>query len=146
MILRIIKIVDALRTLAWQRDRNRQPTVLPSTFRLRLWLPDYPQLNHFSDACATFAQQILSLLQETMDVGLSHHARFDEIKRALSRCLPEHGVQVARCFGSVELEESAKLQENLLRVELAEGLLRKVKLPQIKDDETSRLIKAMLDA
>ena len=38
------------------------------------------------------------------------------------------------------------LHENMLRVELAEGLLRKGKLPQSEDNETSRLIKAMVDA
>lgn len=77
--------------------------------------------------------------------GLSHHARFDEIKSALSRYQPEDGINLARCLGSVEFDDSAKLHENMLRVELAEGLHRKVKLPQSGDNETSRLIKAMVN-
>lgn len=81
-----------------------------------------------------------------MSAGLSHHAGSDEIKSALSRCLPQHGIHVACCLGSIELDDSAKLQENLLRVELAEVLLRKVNLPQGKDDQTSLSIKAMVDA
>ena len=145
VVLRIINRVDALRTPAWQQDPNRQPAVLPPTFRLRLWVLDYPQLNQSSDDCAIFVQQVVSLLQETIDLGLAHHARLDEISSALSRCLPTYGMDVAHRLGNVELEDPTKLQENLLRVELAETLLRNVKIPQGKNDETLRSIKAMLD-
>ena len=146
VILRIVERIDALRIPAWQRDRNRQPAVLPCTIRLRLWSLDYPQLCQSLDPCSTFAQQIVSVLQETIDLGLSHHDRLDEIESALSRCLPDYGIDVALCLGNVKSEDSRTFQENLLRVELADGLLGKVRLPQDKDDESLRSIKAMLGA
>ena len=148
VILRIIKRIDALRTPAWQRDPNRQPAVLPPTFRLRLWTLEYHQLYQSSDACATFAQQIISVLRETIDLGLSGHARLDEIRSALSQCLPKYGMEVARCLGDMEIEDSTKLQETLLRAELTDGLLRKAQLPQDKDQdhEALRSIKSTLEA
>ena len=46
----------------------------------------------------------------------------------------------------MDLEDSTKEQENLLRVELADGLLWKYQSPQEKDDEIRLLIKATLEA
>ena len=149
VILRIINRIDALRTPAWQRDRNRHPAVLPPTFGLRLWLLDYPQLHQSSSAaesCAVFAQQVVSVLRETLDLGLAFHATLDEVQSATSRCLPQDGRRVACCLGNIEPEDSATLQETLLRVELADAMLRKAALPQNKDDDILRSIRAMLEA
>ena len=146
ILLRILEKIDSLRTREWQRDPHRQPAVLPDTFRLRLWLLDYPQLYRSSDACATFAQQILSVLREVIVSGLWRHARLDNIRSALSRCWSGHSVRVACWLGSVDLEDLTKEQENLLRVELADGMLRKSQSPQEKDDEIRLLIKATLEA
>ena len=145
ILLRILEKIDSLRTPEWQRDRHRQPAVLPDTFRLRLWLLHYPQLYRSSDACAIFAQQILSILQDAIDSGLSHHARLDDIRSALSRCWSGNSVPVACWLGSVDLEDSTKGQENLLRVELAEGMLWKTQSSPDIDDEMRRLIKATLE-
>ena len=46
----------------------------------------------------------------------------------------------------MELGDSTKLQEILLRAELTDGLLRKVTLPQDQDHDAVRLIKFMLVA
>lgn len=149
VILRIIGKIDALRTPAWQRDRNRQPALLPSTFRLRLWLLDYPQLYHSpgpAGRCATFAQQLIAVLQESIDLGLAHHARLAEIEAAASRCLLEDGVRVACCLGRFEPEDAVKSQESILRVELADALLRRTEVRQIRDDDNLRSIEHMLEA
>ena len=146
ILLRILEKIDSLRTPEWQRDRHRQPAVLPDTFRLRLWLLDYPQLHRSSDACVTFAQQILSVLREVIDSGLWRHARLDDIRSALSRCWSGNSVRVACWLGSVDLEDSTKEQENLLRVELADGMLWKSKSSPDMDDEIRLLIKATLEA
>lgn len=149
VILRIIKRINALRTPTWQRDRNRQPAVLPPIFSLRLWLLDYPQVHQSSDAaerCTVFAQQLVSVIRETIDLGLAHHAKLDEIESAASRCLPQDGIRVACYLGNIEPEDSTKLQENLLRVELADALLRKAKVPRKMDDEIMQEIKSMLKA
>ena len=147
ILLRIFEKIDSLRTPEWQRDRHRQPAVLPDTFRPSLWLLDYPQLYRSSDACARFPQQILSALREVIDSGLWRHARLDDIRSTLSRCWPEHGVRVACWLGGVDLEDSKKAQESLLRVELADGMLRNLRLsPDKDDDETRLLIKATLEA
>ena len=146
ILLRILEKIDSLRTPEWQRDRHRQPAVLPDTFRLRLWLLDYPQLYRSSNACAIFAQQIVSMLQDAIDSGLSHHARLDDIRSALSRCWLGNSVRVACWLGRVDLEDSTKGQENLLRVELAEGMLWKSQSSPDMDDEMRRLIEATLEA
>lgn len=149
VILRIIKRIDALRTPAWQRDRNRQPAVLPPVFSLRLWLLDYPQLSQSPDAaerCVIFAQQLVSVLRETIDLGLAHHAKLGEIESAASSCLPKDDIRVACCLGNIEQEDTGRLQESLLRVELADAMLRKAKLPRNQHDETLQSVKAMLEA
>lgn len=151
VLVRIIERIDALRTPAWQRDRNRQPAVLPPTFPLRLWLLDYPHLHQYSGAaerCATFAQQVVSLLQESLHLGLAHHARLDDIESATLKCLPEHRVRVAYRLGHITaLEDPTRTHETLLRVELADALLRKAKLPlHDMDDVIVQSIKAMLEA
>lgn len=149
VILRIIKRIDALRTPAWQGDRHRQPTVLPLTFGLRLWLLDYPQLYQYpgaSDRCVTFARQLVLAVHEVLDLGLAHHDKMEEIKSAAWRCLPEDGRRVACYLGKIEPGDSIEMQEIILRVELADALLREVKLPQNKDDEILQSIKAMMEA
>ena len=149
ILLRILEKIDSLRTPEWQRDRHRQPAVLPDTFRLRLWLLDYPQLyRSSSDACVTFAQQIISVLREVIDSGLARHARLDDIRSALLRCWPGHSVRVACSLGNVDLEDPTKEQENVLRVELADGMLWKCQssLADNKDDEIRLLIETMLEA
>ena len=146
ILVRILEKIDSLRTPEWQRDRHRQPAVLPDTFRLRLWLLDYSQLYPSPDACDTFAQQIVSVLREVIDSGLSRHARLDDIRSALSRCWSGNGVRVACWLGSVGLEDLTKEQENLLRVELADGMLWKSQSSSDQDGEIRLLIKATVDA
>ena len=146
ILLRILEKVDSLRTLEWQRNHHRQPAMLPDTFRFRLWLLGYPQLyRSSSDACVTFAQQILSLLREVIDSGLWRHARLDEIKSALSKCWSGDSVSVACWLGDVDLGDSTKEQENLLRVEFADGMLWKLQ-GSLDKDGSRLLIKAMLEA
>ena len=150
VVLRIIEKIDALRTPAWQRDRHRQPAVLPPTFSFRLWLLDYPQLYqspHAAQRCAMFAQQVVAVLQGILDLGLAHHADFDKVESHTSRCLlPEDGIRVACCLGRVELEDSTKLQMNMLRVEVADALLCKAEPPRNQDDEIWQSVKHMLEA
>ena len=152
VLLRILENIDSLRTPEWQRNRHRQPAVLPDTFRLRLWLLDFPQLNSSSsDACTIFAQQILSALREVIDSSLPSHARLDDIKSALSRCWPGHSIRVACWLGSVELENlttKGQEQENLLRVELADGMLWKDQpsSPEKDDGEVWLSIRSILEA
>ena len=146
IVLRIIKRIDDLRTPAWQQDPNRKPAVLPPTFGLRLWLLDYPQLCKSPGSCATFAQQIVSVLQEILDLGLAHYAKLKDVETALSRCLTHDGIRVACFLGSVEQEDSMNSQMKMLRVQLADAQLRRVKLPQDKDDETVQSIEPMLNA
>ena len=142
VILRIIKRIDGLRTPEWQRDHNRRPAVLPPTFGLRLWLLDYPQLHQSSDVAerrAIFAQQLISVLQEILDLGLAHHAKLAEVESAASMCLPKDTIGVACCLGNIESGDPTRLQENFLRVELADALLRKANIPK-------KSVKAMLEA
>ena len=148
VILRIIERIETLRTPAWQRNRNRQPAMLPPTFGLRLWLLDYPQLNGSSEAaekCALFAQQIVSALQEILDLGPAHHAKLAEIESAASRCLPEDSLRVACHIGTITPDDPTKLQKNSLRAELADTLFRKVTLSRTKHGGMLQAIKAMLE-
>ena len=125
VLLRIIKRIDTLRTPAWQRDRCRQPATLPPTFGLRLQVLDYPHLCPSSDACAVFSQQLVSALQEILNLGLGHRAKLDEVESTLSRCPPEYVIRVACYLGNIEPEDSTKSQENMLRVEITDKALRR---------------------
>ena len=125
VLLRIITRIDALRTPAWQRDRCRQPAVLPPTFGLRLQLLDYPQPCSSSDDYAVFAQQLVSALQEVLNLGLAHRTKVDEVEAALWRCLPEDIIRLACYLGNIEPEDPERSQENMLRVELTDKALRR---------------------
>ena len=126
MLLRIIRRIDTLRTPMWQRDPARQPAVLPPTFGLRLQVLDYPHLCPSSNVHAVFAQQLVSILQEILGLGLAHHAKIDEVESALSNCLPEDVIRVACYLGNIEPEDPRKSQENMLRVEMTDKALRKL--------------------
>ena len=126
VLLRIITRIDALRTPAWQRDPCRQPAVLPPSFRLRLQVLDYPQPCPSSDDYAVFAQQLVSALQEILNLGLAHRAKLDEVEAALWRCLPEDVIRIACYLGNIEPEDPARSQENMLRVEMTDKALRRL--------------------
>lgn len=85
-----------------------------------------------------------TVLQEILDLGLAHHAKLDEVETAASRSLPEDGIRIACYLGNIDPDDSTKMQESLLRVELADKLLRKNKPPRNKDDEILQSIKPML--
>ncbi|KAF3904929.1 hypothetical protein ABW20_dc0109037 [Dactylellina cionopaga] len=63
----VINYVDTLHTPEWERDPNRQPSVLPDIFPLRLWLLGYPGREKEKDGdreanCKALAEEILKLI------------------------------------------------------------------------------------
>ena len=92
----IISRIGALRTPAWNQGPSRQPKALPDTFRLRLWLLNYPDLNHSipeGEGGKVFAEQLVSSLKGVMYVGIAYHHKLKDIESAALRCTDDDRVR-----------------------------------------------------
>ena len=139
VLQRIIAGIDSLRTPAWQRNPRREPTILPPTFPLRLWLLSYPSLPTSSatatatetDKCKLFADQLSALVDEILARGTTYHAELAHLLTAASRSPPEHKASIACTLGCLlpsSPASSSVSAATLLRVELAETLFKDAKL------------------
>ena len=132
---RIIAGIDSLRTSAWQRDQQREPTVLPPTVPLRLWLLSYPCLPSASatdidDKCKVFAEELSVFVDEILARGTAYHEDLQHVLAAASRAQSEHKAWIACQLGSVPRASSPISSATLLRVELAERLFKGAKPPR----------------
>ena len=124
VIERLITHVDSLRPPAWQRDPNRKPRFLPDAFTLRLWLLPYPHVSHpessLMNRAATFAKEVLKLLDELMKMGLRAHAKFKALRDAAMKCYSDTRIWVALSLINQGVEDS---DTHILKLEMAEALL-----------------------
>ena len=136
VVERIMNHIDSLRSLDWQRDPHRYPSVLPDTFRLKLWLLPYPYLTTSPNKISTFVADLLKMLRGIMDLGLSHHEKLKDLQDAALRCNRDHRILLALDIGDINAvrEDVAELA---LRVELADSLLHDIegKKTQVKFKE-----------
>ncbi|KAF2259416.1 hypothetical protein CC78DRAFT_537126 [Lojkania enalia] len=129
----LITFIDSLRTRAWQRDANRVPQLLPDTFPLRLHLLKYPSLPSEDNTkevsqeekCAVFAAQVEKLVDRMP--GTVYHRNYEDLKMALKHVVGLDRILTAAVLGDVSKTRLSWLTaQDLLRVELAAGLLRGV--------------------
>ena len=131
---RLIQEIDTRRTPEWQRDPNRQPPILPETFKYRLWLLDYPILHPHSPQTEThkrFATQLISKLGEVFHLGIAHHAKLTDIESAASSTREDQDYEpLIRHLGHLPTTSnldhtSPTLQKLLLRIDLARALFHR---------------------
>jgi hypothetical protein len=130
----IIMYIETIRTRDWERDPNRQPSVLPETFYLRLWILKYPQV-HIGEstalplsteqegACKTFADQLAKIVDQIC-VKI-YHVKFELVKDTVRNYVSGiHRIVVGCYLGDIEKTRLSWLtRPDELRIELAASLL-----------------------
>jgi hypothetical protein len=150
----IVMYIETLRTRDWERDPNRQPSVLPETFYLRLWLLKYPQVhvgestdlplsNEQEAACKAFADQLAKTVDQIC--GKIYHVKFELVKDAVRNYVSGMHRIVAGCYlGDIEKTRLSWLtRPDELRVELAAFLLGGM---VIKDEGARKRVDGVLES
>ena len=164
VIENIVSFVKSLRTPSWQRNPDRQPSVLPPIFQLRLWLLPYPNMTSTltstrgpdsAQACRLFAEELASCCYSGFATAGSggnaawHYAEaFQHLSTAALRGCSSGSATllVAYHLGNLDLDlgiggssssgmESLHLGSgDLLRLELAEKLILDVETSTLKQE------------
>lgn len=164
VIVDIFSFVHSLRTPSWQQNPDRQPSVLPPTFQLRLWLLPFPNMtaaltsNTRPDsvqACKLFAEELSSCFYSRFaaagsnGTSASHYAEtFQFLCTAASRgCSSEMDtLLVAYYLGNLDLGldiGESPSSGDFLRLDLAEKLLLDTSISILKQERTE--VKQVLD-
>jgi hypothetical protein len=121
----IINYIESMRTREWQRNSQRKPAILPTTFNLRLWLlcyPSQPSSKTAPEKCKDFAEQI-SVLVNKIAGARPYHEEFRLLKNAALKCPTRDCALVACYLGDLSRTRLSWLTAvDLLRVELADAL------------------------
>ena len=87
-----------------------------------------------------------------MYVGIAYHHKLKDIESAALRCTDHDRVRVACHLGSIasldptKVSRVSEVSEAMLRVELADALIRDAKLHQNQHDELIRSFKDIVEA
>jgi hypothetical protein len=147
LVEQIIKPIDGTRTEAWQQDAHRVPAYLPPTLELRLLLLSYPSLPSLTlgpqaskeETCRVFANEIVAFIEE-FTRKRTYHADFALLRAAVMKCPHEYVLWVAVELGHIQGElDTARM----LRIELADGLMRAVRQWKGKDAGILQRARAM---
>ncbi|KAM0720015.1 hypothetical protein Q7P37_004150 [Cladosporium fusiforme] len=141
--------IESMRTPEWQQDPHRQPSRLPDTFQLRLWLLTYPSLPWEGDLARgdprqAFVEELTDLMGELAESHRPYHARFEQVVRAVKQCYPQEWTFLAWQLGKLEDEQLRRqlTTAELLQVELSDSLLRGARGPAQSEEMSG--VKAML--
>ena len=150
LVVRFIKIIESYRANeAWQRDPARHPRRLPRLYPLRLMLLSYPYLKmNESEDCEEFAEEICAIIDRLAKSRQPYHQELLDLKEAVTSCSPPQITRVALRVGKTSLKTKKEGQlplETLLRVELADGLLRNTKPDDKALASCKSLLKGWLD-
>jgi hypothetical protein len=122
----IINYIESMRTREWQRNSQRKPAILPTTFNLRLWLlcyPSQPSSKTAPEKCKDFAEQISVLVNKIAGGNRPYHEEFRLLKSAALKCPTRDCALVACYLGDLSRTRLSWLTAvDLLRVELADAL------------------------
>ena len=136
----IIDKIESLRTPQWQRDPNRQPAALQDTYTTKLWLLTYPSMPWMSDhrdKCDKFAAELSTEVDALANVKGTYHHRFSDLTSAALKAWPADYCYLACKLVPVDQCTAAEPDlANLLRVELADALLRSAEEPKNSNDAT----------
>jgi hypothetical protein len=141
----IITYVEGIRTKEWQKDPERRPRILPDTLGYRMWLLQYAA-QHSPEAesgnCEAHCENFATRVAEFSDamVGTVYHSKFQQLKDALEYVSGNDRKRVALYLGNI-----SKTQD-LLRLELAAGLLASTWGDPPKDEELDKRVDRMRDS
>lgn len=132
----MLERAESLRASERQKGSERRPIRLPDPFPLRLWLFSYPSMPWREDAeQATlrdkFVLELRDLVDELAHSRRPYHKRFNMVVAAAQKCYEKDFTYLAWKLGWLEDEQTGRdlTIAELLRVELADTLLRGAKKP-----------------
>ena len=133
----IINHIESMRTREWQRNSQRKPAILPTTFNFKLWLlryPSQPSSMTAPEKCKDFAEQISVLINEIAGGTRPYHEKFQLLKNAALKCPTRDCALVACYLGDLSRTRlSWLIAVDLLRVELADALFWAASTPPEND-------------
>lgn len=128
LLVSFISEIDSLRTEAWQTNPYRTPTVLPDTYPLKLWLLSYPPSDvntpFNAEIMDVFARELIIEIEKLANSGRLYHRDFEELKKASTSVGKEQYPYLGARIGSLDGPAFSFGIAGLLRVELADNLLR----------------------
>jgi hypothetical protein len=126
IIQHAISLVAALRTPAWQQHSERESTVLPDTFTLRLRLLAYPNLypSTEQEKCLDeIARDAREMIEGFAFDGRPYHNQWKLLMSAIKQCAQRHWVGLALRLGRLDDPSMVLDMSDLLLIDAAEELL-----------------------
>ena len=123
LLERVVAMVNGLRTPRWSADPNRQPSVLPTTIRPKLWMLDFPIVKAPTEMAnaqiAMCGQQLVDLLSGLLngETGLIKSEKLIADVMTISEKINDRGkIQIGHILGTFTRVDAF---EEIMRVSLA---------------------------
>jgi len=144
VLQRIISLIDSLRTPEWQRNRKRQPEVLPQTLKYKLWLLPYPTADAEEAEFSTFVEAVRGFVSEISQPGKAYHEELPKIHAAVQRVVLVHRAKVACLLGALKGELGLV---DLLCVEIANVLFVTDTVPKKEGvfEDSKRVVQSWME-
>ena len=146
IVEKLVQNIDGLRTEQWQLSPDRNPSVLPSTYQMRLWLMTYPTMPWLPghvEKRKVFISEVFSFIDEMASDHKPYAERLQELKHAVVKIFESDYADVALVLGSLtDIDGPSHDLADYLRIDLAEALIQGKMQP--KDDEVLVKLRAML--
>ena len=149
----VVMYVEGLRTREWDRDAKRRPEYLPDTFQYRMWLLRYAA-QHSPEAesgdheahCKKFADRVAKIADSL--AGGIYHKKLQLLQDSLKYLHDKNPARVACYLGDISKTRLSWLTKpDLLRVELAAGLLKKKSgVKGLMDEDLEKRVEAMMES
>ncbi|KAK6529521.1 hypothetical protein TWF281_008693 [Arthrobotrys megalospora] len=126
----IIQFADSLRTTNWEQNPDREPQILPDTFRPQLWLLTIPSQERDGDQetrCRVFAEEVAKVIDE-ISTSCEFISRVSSLKATLELTQndAEDDIIVTAYLGDLAASKSSPIAvQQYTRIDVAAALLRK---------------------
>jgi hypothetical protein len=138
-------LIEGMRTPQWQQDPNRTPAVLPDTYDLKLWLLPFPALPSSqtlgsTDRLDKFADALVQEIKTIAASAVPYHEYLEKLKFVALGGSHNDGCYIASkvgTMGGINSQQKPEL-EDLLRIELADALMREAQTPKKKHSVMAR--------
>ena len=149
LLRKFIDMAESYRTQRWQQDRARRPRRLPPTLPLRLMLLSHPYMESTEEQNdETFASELCTTIDQLAEGRQPYHRDFKELKRGASKGPPQQCGRVACIVASVSTVAAGGSLPlgTLLRIELADALLREGELTDTVLEECRNLVRSWFES
>ena len=123
-----VSLAAALRTPTWQKNSQREHTVLPDVFALRLRLLTYPSLyppSKHEECLSALASEVREIINELASSARPYHTQWGLLMTAIKQTAQRHWMPLALRLGKHEGEDEVRelTLAELLCIDAADELL-----------------------